>query len=354
MVSDDAQAQDREYGLLYSTSTSSYVVGVQRIGAQFDPLDGYVAQNDIFGYQSLLQHTFNFTPSFWLHDIGVTNYFARYNNNLGLLSRAEEEVQVRVDLKDLLTVKLYGNPQGVRTVENELLPLTATVSTSGIAKTRTRRRTCNTPAARTTTANSTRGHICPRYPSPAESTSRSRPTRTNTSPPIRAKFRPINGWNVRHSTGSRTKNGSSTPAFGASLARISPTRPNAIIPKHLFAGVDLNFATGNPYQSGYFVDAGNVSLALHYLRGPDEFYFVYGNANNLNTEPALFVEWILYIGAQKGQSTASTPTGSARIHQVETASSAKLPRRCACWLGLRRRVYGPAGTSRRPRAATER
>jgi hypothetical protein len=82
----------------------------------------------------------------------------------------------------------------------------------------------------------------------------------------------------------------------------SPQRvPNAAYESSYLPASTCNIATGNPYKSGCLVNAGNVSLALHYLRGPNEFYFVYGNANNLNTEPSLFVKWILYVGAQKGQ-----------------------------------------------------
>jgi hypothetical protein len=56
----------------------------------------------------------------------------------------------------------------------------------------------------------------------------------------------------------------------------------------------------NPYNAGCFVDAGNVTLAFHFLMEQNEFYVVYGNANALSTEPALFLKWIRYIGAQKG------------------------------------------------------
>lgn len=302
LVSDGAQAQDREYGLLYSTSTSSYVVGVQQIGAQFDPLDGYVAQNDILGYQSLLQHTFNFTPSFWLHGVNVTNYFARYNNHLGLLSRAEEELQVRIDLKDLLTVKLYGSPQDIRTVENELLPFNGNGFNVGY------RENTNTPSYLQYTGG-------PYYHGGLDAW-----TYLTTLPVTRRihvaletdedKYLTVypgevstDQWLARASLDWQPNK---EWQFDVGMRRIvGPNLPNAFqtpVYQSIYSPASTcNIATGNPYQSGCFIDAGNVSLALHYLRGHDEFYFVYGNANNLITEPALFVKWILYIGAQKGQ-----------------------------------------------------
>ncbi|HEY5340841.1 MAG TPA: hypothetical protein VIK27_07435, partial [Candidatus Aquilonibacter sp.] len=57
---------------------------------------------------------------------------------------------------------------------------------------------------------------------------------------------------------------------------------------------------GDPYLPGCSVDAGNVSLAFHFLAARNEFYVVYGNANNLSTEPALFFKWTRYVGAEKG------------------------------------------------------
>ena len=48
------------------------------------------------------------------------------------------------------------------------------------------------------------------------------------------------------------------------------------------------------------VNAGNVSLAFHYLSRSNEFYVVYGDPNSLSTTPALFLKWIRYVGAPKG------------------------------------------------------
>ncbi|MHB8416202.1 MAG: sugar-binding protein [Acidiferrobacteraceae bacterium] len=302
LATDGAQAQDREYGLVYSTATSSYVVGVQRIGAQFAPLDGYVAQNDILGYQSLLQHTFSFTPSFWLHDINVLNYYARYDNHLGLLSQADEESQVRVDLKDQLTVKFYTSSQGIRTVENEFLPFNANGFNFGY------RENTNTPSYVQYTAGpyyhgeldawtylatlpvTHRIHLAletdqNKYVTayPGEVSTDQWLERTSLD------WQPNKAWQfdlgVRRIIGPNIPNAFQTPTYESIYSPAST----------------CNIATGNPYQPGCFINAGNVSLALHYLRGRNEFYFVYGNANNLKTEPALFAKWILYVGAQKGQ-----------------------------------------------------
>jgi hypothetical protein len=49
-----------------------------------------------------------------------------------------------------------------------------------------------------------------------------------------------------------------------------------------------------------FVDATNLSAAIHYFRDDNELYVVYGDPNRLSTVPALFVKLIRYVGAGKG------------------------------------------------------
>jgi hypothetical protein len=49
-----------------------------------------------------------------------------------------------------------------------------------------------------------------------------------------------------------------------------------------------------------FLNGTNISAAIHYFRGNNELYIVYGDPNRLNTVPALFVKLIRYVGAGKG------------------------------------------------------
>ena len=87
-------------------------------------------------------------------------------------------------------------------------------------------------------------------------------------------------------------------SFDVGVRRIiGPNLPNSFQP--LVYGSPA-VCTANPYNPGCFVDASNVTLAFHFLTAKNEFYVVYGDANNLATEPALFLKWIRYIGAEKG------------------------------------------------------
>jgi hypothetical protein len=302
LITDFRQAQDHEYGLFYMSSTSTYVLGVQRIGAQLNPLDGYVAQNDISGYQALLQHTFNFSPSFWLHDVNVQDYYARYDNHLGLVSQTDEQAQVRVDLKSLFTAKAYLSSQGVRGIDNELLPFNGNGFNVGY------RESTNTPTYIQYTAG-------PYYHGALDAW-----TYLSTIPLTRHVHLALEADEDKYLTNypgetstdqwlERTSldwQPNKALQLDIGLRRIrGPNLPNAfqsLSYQSIYSPASVcNITTGDPYQPGCFVNAGNVSAALHYLRGRDEFYVVYGNANNLVTTPALFVKWIHYFGAQKGQ-----------------------------------------------------
>jgi hypothetical protein len=49
-----------------------------------------------------------------------------------------------------------------------------------------------------------------------------------------------------------------------------------------------------------YVDASNVSVALHDRVGRDDVYLVYGDANALVTPAQVILKWVHYFGAEKG------------------------------------------------------
>jgi hypothetical protein len=54
------------------------------------------------------------------------------------------------------------------------------------------------------------------------------------------------------------------------------------------------------FDATSFVDASNVSLALHDRVGADDVYLVYGDASALRTPPQILFKWVHYFGAEKG------------------------------------------------------
>ena len=69
----------------------------------------------------------------------------------------------------------------------------------------------------------------------------------------------------------------------------------------LAIGVRRIIGVGPPvFVTPTHVNASNVSVALHDRVGRDDVYLVYGDANALVTPPQLILKWVHYFGAEKG------------------------------------------------------
>ncbi len=293
LVTDPSLGTYHDLGLGYLTPLTIVTGGIQRIGADFAPLDGYTAQSDILGYQIYGSQTFNFAPKRLLHDIVVSNYYARYNNHFDLLSQTDNDPQINFDFRDLMTVHLYGGWIGVRTFANEFLPFDQSGFYVGY------RTSTNTPTYVQYTAGPYyHGHLIAwTYLTTLPVTRRvhvALETDEDKYLTAYAGEETTDQWLERASLDWQL---SRQFQFDVGVRRIiGANLPNSIQP--------LTYAPApcvvNPYAPGCFVNAGNVSVAAHFLYARNEFYVVYGNANNLATEPALFLKWITYIGAEKG------------------------------------------------------
>jgi hypothetical protein len=298
LVTDPNLGTYHEYGGGYVTALTTVVVGEQRIGAQFDPVDGYTAQSDILGYQTFFQRTLNFSPSFLLHDIVVSNYFARFNNHLNELSQTDEDPQINFDFRNLMTLHLFTSSSGVRTFANEFLPFNQNGVYVGY------RVNTNTPTYVTYTGGPYyHGHLNAwTYLSTLPITRRIHLTFETDEDKYLTAYageETTNQWLERASLDWQpTKN--LQVDFGVRRI-IGGNLPNSFEALNYGTTLALSSSCGqNPYLPGCFVNAGNVSLAAHFLAARNEFYVVYGNANNLFTEPAIFLKWIRYVGAEKG------------------------------------------------------
>jgi hypothetical protein len=293
LVTDPGLGTYHDLGLGYLTALTILTGGIQRIGAQFAPLDGYTAQSDILGYQIFGSQTFNFARKDLLHDIIVSDYFARYNNHFDELSQTDSDPQINFDFRNLMTLHLYLGSVGVRTAENEFLPFNQNGFYFGY------RANTNTPTYvqysagpyyhgqivawtyLTTLPVTRRVHLALEtdedkyltlYPGELTTTQWLERTSLDWQPSRVLQF----------DVGLRRIIGGNLPASYQALT------------------YNTDICATNLYQPGCFVNAGNVSIAAHFLHARDEFYVVYGNANNLATEPALFLKWIRYVGAEKG------------------------------------------------------
>lgn len=305
LVTDPQQANYFEGGPLYVGPTTIYGIDYQRVGAQFNPVDGYVQQTNIAGYQVFGKKIFNFSAQSVLHDIYTLAFFTRYGNDQNQLAQATWLGQVNVDFRDLFTVRLISNSQGIRASNGELLPFDGNSVTLGYRMGNSLinggSTTTNTPSYITYTGG-------PYYHGKLDAW-----TYLTTQPLVRHLNLTLETDEDRYDTFYPGETSSTQWLERASLdwqinryaeldfgvrRIVGANLPNSF---QTLAQMSPGVCFENPYYPGCMVDAGNVSLAFHFLAERNEFYVVYGNPNSLATYPALFVKWIRYIGAEKGQ-----------------------------------------------------
>lgn len=290
-----------ESGIAYTTPVTNVVVNIQNIGADYLPLDGYVAQNDIYGWEGAVLHTFNFSPSFVLHDISFSTYDGRYQDQFGRTDQTDSSSQVNFDFKDLLTMHAYLSLQGVGVPayandmgRYQLLPFDSSGMMIGYKFNTT------TPTYIDYVGGPYyHGHLDAwSYITTVPLVSHldlALEADSDRYLPDDAAERPTSQWLERASldwqidryaeitVGVRRIVGANLPN-AYQLPQWSGTTPCSV----------------DPYLPGCSIDATNLSAAYHFLAARNEFYVVYGNPNDLTTLPALYVKWIRYIGAEKG------------------------------------------------------
>ena len=279
-ISDRRLADYAEYGTGYSNSTASAIMSYTRIGAQFNPIDGYVAQTDIEGLSGVLNKTWTFTTTAPLHDLSINTYLGNFHNHLGQRAQRNASASLNVDFRNFISANVFTSYTGIRTYANEFLPF----SGNGFAL--SYRGQTSTPISLTYTGGQYfNGHLdawtyLATYPIARKLRLTLETDESNYLSTAPGEPRAVL-WLERAIVDVQLDREASFD-FGA--RRIFGTNiPNAIAPP--------NFAKFN---------AGNVSAAFHLLHTKNEFYIVYGDPNSLATTPAFFVKWIRYIGAPKG------------------------------------------------------
>lgn len=281
LISNNSQSKYDEEGAVYSTPSTMIILARQHVGAQFSPIDGYVAQSDITGIESFTTTTRLASKRSKLLNVQFSANYGRYTNHLGQLAQASANYQVNVNLKDQLSLHLYQGTSSVLTFDGQYLPFSV-----------------NNGAALLYRANTSQPSMVwyasgPYYHGHALNWNYA------TTLPLRKRLSlnlavSENLYATAYASETSFKQWQDNASIewqfshAASLAVgarriIGPFLPNAFQPP--------NFAP---------VDASNISGAFHYLLGRNEFYIVYGDPNAFATNPTVFLKWIRYIGAEKG------------------------------------------------------
>lgn len=293
-VSDPKQAIYIEGGPQYQDSTSLFGISYQQVGAQYAPVDGFVAQQDIQGYILFGKHTFNLKPNSAVHDVFALASYVRQWNRSGKLAEALNSEQLKVNFKNLTSVQLATNDLGTVGATGPLLPFNSNGITLGY-KTNT-----NTPSyisfnaglfyhGMLTSSNYvTNLPIAPKVILSLEVDQNHYFTSAKGEDGLKQGLQRIGlDWQISHNA---------ELSFGGRRI-IGRNLPNSFQP---LDQSDLNKCRQNAYYPGCLVDAGNLSFAFHLLTARNEFFSGYGDPSSLITYPAFYLKWIRYIGAEKG------------------------------------------------------
>jgi hypothetical protein len=280
LVTIPGQANYLEYGGGYADSTAVVVANAQRIGAQFLPVDSFVQQTDLTGYEFYGRKTLTFSPKFFLRDVQVTEFYARYHNSAGQTNQTDASENLSLDFKNLITFRINRASNGVQVANGEFLPFDGNTFFLGY-KVNT-----GTPTyVRHTFGAYYHGRLdAYNYLSVLPLRKRVRLTLQTDEDKYLTTYPGETASTLWLERASIDYQLSKDASFDVGARRIiGGFLPNAFQPP--------------PFGR---VNAGNVSLAFHYLSSRNEFYVVYGDPNSLATTPALFVKWIRYVGAPKG------------------------------------------------------
>ena len=281
-VADSAQGTYYQTGVVYSTATTTGLVNWTHLGADFSPLDAYVAQNDISGPQTFLSQTVPFKAKTILHDLALQVYGADYTNHLSQPAQNDLSTQINADFSNLLTVHAYYAESAVRTFANEFLPFDSSGAAVGYK-------------FNTATPTYVQYSGGPYYHGNLDAWT------YLATLPVAPKV---------HVTLEADRNSYET----SHIAETSITQwlERGTVDYQIDKETQFDFGVrriiGANLPTSYAapdftpLDAGNLTAAFHYLSksGRSEIYLVYGDPNSLVTTPAFFAKYILYLGAPKG------------------------------------------------------
>jgi hypothetical protein len=280
LVTVPGQAEYQEYGLGYASATTVVVLNAQRVGAQFDPVDSFVQQTDLTGYEWFARKTINFSPTFFLHDVQVVDFYARYHDRFGDLDQTDTSERTQFDFRNLITARVNFGANGVQVADREFLPFDGNLLYLGYKV-----NTVTPTYVQHTYGKYYHGQL------DANTYLTTLPLRKRLNLTLEADQ---DAYFTRFPGESSATQWLERASLDWQITRDASFDVGA---RRIFGPYLPNSFALPPFGS---VNAGNVSVAFHLLNRRNEFYVVYGDPNSLSTTPALFIKWIRYIGAPKG------------------------------------------------------
>lgn len=281
-VSYGAAARYQDVSAWYMTSTDMLGISFQRMGPQFNPADGYANQPPgepgIAGYTTTASKQFNLSSQARILDIAFSASLDRYHGPSGGVNQSDFFDSFRIDLKDLLTLSAM---QGISSLQTgtEFLPYNSSGVALGYAV-----NTSHPSQIMYMTGSYYHGRL----------TSWSR---SATIPFTKKVSLVIEGDDTIYASAVAAEPSAKQWLERASINYQANHALSFDFGARKIVGFSQPFAFA-PTPS--FANATNLSAAVHYFRGNNELYIVYGDPNQLHTVPALFIKLIRYVGAGKG------------------------------------------------------
>jgi hypothetical protein len=289
-VLDGSQAQRYDVGTFLYSNTFGFAASARKVGAYYEPVDGFVQHADIAGYALYENKIWLFDKKSWLNSIQLGTFMDRYHAHTGALNQTDNSIGI-----DLLTQSRIDLNVGIGSsyllLDNGVF---TPISQNGVGLT-WHSGTANQPgsygyhgsSATPTTITYNAGRF---GPGRVESWTRSSTMRAGPRGTLSLEaddtraYEDAGATNVQwlerlgysYATGPNS-------SFALGVRRIIGTQPL----------LELSRPPG-------FVSAWNLSFAYHRRTPHDELYFAYGDASQLSTLPQFLVKFIHYFGAEKG------------------------------------------------------
>jgi hypothetical protein len=274
-VADDAQGERLESGVKLYGPTWSTGFSLRKIGAYYNPVDGFVTHPDIAGYDVNFERDLNFPVESPLKNLIFTGELDRYHQHDGLLDQTDNYLSVETNTRKLYRMQVTVGSNYVRLADGTFAP----VSQNGVAF--NYKRGTDTPQGLAYNAG-------------------------------RFGDGTLQSWTryatLRAGQGTLQVRADSTTQFpSGGGSKVTQWLERATYSYQ--AGPETSLALGvrrligeapvlgapSPYQNAW-----NVSAAYHRRLRYKELYLVYGDAGALSTTPQLIFKLIYYVGAEKG------------------------------------------------------
>jgi hypothetical protein len=290
-VADGSRAQLYDFGAGWQSPTFIDAMVVRKIGAYFNPTDGFVWHPDIAGWGNYMARAWLMPSGAPLRSVTVSGIVDTYHDHTGELDQTDQGINVDLLTRGLIDVSFSTGSDYVRlTTGGTFHP----VNQNGIQVT-------FGSGAQNSSVNNGAQHGASATPTTIGFFSgRFGPGRLN-SYTVSSTMRAMRLGLVSFEVDGNIQQLDAGPRYSQWLERVSYTYQ---------ANRDTSFALGArriigtppvldappQYQQGW-----NLSAAYHRtFNGVNEIYAVYGDASAFSTVPQFIVKWIHYFGAAKG------------------------------------------------------